>query len=123
MKQEDKNLLLRDLCMRLPYGVMCSCIDNNFTPPSIDRELISINLQDETVIVSNDVWNSDFYIESIKPYLRPMSSVSELISAKEWSSLGGIELIDWYNANHIDYRGLIPKGLAIEAPKDMYDIK
>jgi hypothetical protein len=50
-----------------------------------------------------------------------MSSISSLISAKEWSSLSGIDLIDWDNANHIDYRGLIEKGLAIEAPEGMYE--
>jgi hypothetical protein len=49
-----------------------------------------------------------------------MSEISNLISAKEFTQLSDIDRIDWYNANHIDYRGLLKKGLAIKAPKDMY---
>jgi len=64
--------------------------------------------------------NSGCY-DSIKPYLFPMNKISSLITAKELSTLSDYELIDWYNANHVDYRGLIEKGWAIEAPKYMYN--
>ena len=115
MKREDKELLFKDLSARLPYHVRCKIWLKDRT-----TEEGPLDLEHNY----GDVLQHAFYyndIKEIKPYLRPMSSVSELISAKEWSSLGGIELIDWYNANHIDYRGLIPKGLAIEASKDMYN--
>lgn len=56
----------------------------------------------------------------LKPYLLPKNKINSLITAKELSMLSGYELIDWYNANHIDYRGLIEKGLALEATEGMY---
>lgn len=161
MTQEQKHELLVALCGYLPYKVICSCIDNNFTPESIDYELVSVNLQDETVIVSNDVWNNDFHIEYIKPYLRPMSSMTEeekeelkgkclhteteedwegtrsdvwgieILSKYDtrrwdntiWASTINMDAIDWLNAHHFDYRGLIKKGFALEALEGMYDTK
>lgn len=97
MTQEDKELLLKDLCARLPYGVFI-----NFEKTHNIFPLTSIKM--EEMFPSNDfdvLLNDKFPIQWCKPYLRPKSSISELITAKEWSSLGGIELIDWYNANHI----------------------
>ena len=114
MTQEDKILLLKDLCARLPYkvkGIITYDKSNTtFTVEGIDNNVLHLSDAEEC------------YVEDFKPYLRPMSSIAELITAKEWSSLGGIDLIDWYNANHIDYRGLIEKGLALEAPENMYKI-
>jgi hypothetical protein len=130
MTQEEKRTLLVDLCARLPYGVICSCIDNNFTPQSMDYELVSVNLQDETVIVCYNDWNNDFNIEYVKPYLRPMSSMT--IEEKfEYNGFDGyifndedtIIKFDWLNKHHFDYRGLIEKGLALEAPEGMYVIE
>lgn len=118
MTQEDKELLLKDLCARLPYGVICKRYENAY-------ELVDIDIKRGLVYLLRDeqyVPYSIIYGDEIKPYLRPMSSIAELITAKEWSSLGGIDLIDWYNANHIDYRGLIEKGLALEASNGMYNI-
>ena len=110
MTQEEKDLLLKDLCARLQYGVKCIITydesDTTFTVEGIDNNVLHLSDAEEC------------YVEDIKPYLRPMSSIAELITAKEWSSLGGVELIDWYNANHIDYRGLIEKGLALEVTED-----
>ena len=112
MTQEDKNLLLKDLCARSPYGVIADCVGERI-------KINYVNPHSGMVYISNYTtatkWES---IEVIKPYLRPMSSISELITAKEWSSLGGIDLIDWYNANYIDYRGLIEKDLAIEVTEE-----
>lgn len=59
----------------------------------------------------------------LKPYLLPKNKISSLITAKELSMMSDYELIDWYNANHIDYRGLIEKNLALEALANMYNIK
>ena len=107
MTQEDKELLLKDLCARLPYRVKVQ------TPV----------MNDEITLTCGDIsayfFNPDNTVYPM-PYLRPKSRIAELITAKEWSSLGGIDLIDWYNANHIDYRDLISLGLALEAPEDMY---
>ena len=79
-----------------------------------------------------NVDSDSFYVENIKPYLRPMSSMTE-DEKKEFSLLGvGIHLfkgplipsydtLDWLNAHHFDYRGLIEKGLALEALEGMYN--
>ena len=110
MKQEDKELLLKDLCARLPYNcrVFYEYVDD------LDGKTYGYSLTLNTWCIDEFVANKAV----IKPYLRPMSSISSLISAKEWTSLSDIDLIDWYNANHIDYRGLIPKGLAIEVTEE-----
>lgn len=122
MTQEDKKLLLKDLSARLPYGVMIQ-IPELFYP---QRKVI------EKLVTINDLWhfNDDgTYIENVKPYLRPMSSMTEeeykelkLISSyygfapykyiDDWCP--NYEMIDWLNKNMFDYRGLIEKGLAIE---------
>lgn len=108
MTQEEKELLLKDLCARLRYGVICEIDLKPYKLKGINKH--------------KKLWWFEFdgfrCLDGVKPYLRPRSSIASLISAKEWSSLGGIELIDWYNANHIDYRGLIEKGLAIEVTEE-----
>ena len=108
MEKKDKELLLKDLCARLPYHVKCKIWlkDGTTEEGPLDLEHNYGNVLQDAFYYNK--------IKDIKPYLRTMSSIAELITAKEWSSLGGIVLIDWYNANHIDYRGLIEKGLAIE---------
>lgn len=111
MTKEEKSLLLKDLCARQPYGVKVVYLATTFTVQYVDSRFDEVKLEGMPHTVD---------ISCIKPYYRPMSSISSLISAKEWSSLSGIDLIDWYNANHIDYRGLIKKGFAIEAPKNTY---
>lgn len=62
-------------------------------------------------------------MENIKPYLRPMSSMTKE-EKKEYNKLlcwrSPKKVFDWLNAHHFDYRGLIKKGLALEAPKEMY---
>ena len=143
MTQEEKDLLLKDLCARLPYGVKVQYKD--FDP--IDLESI-----DQYTV------NGNYLISLCKPYLRPMSSMTEeekeeLINKclhteteEDWegmrSDVWGIEIfskydtrrwdnpiwpstinmdaIDWLNAHYFDYRGLIPMGLALEAPEGMY---
>ena len=107
MTQEDKQLLLKDLCGRLLYGVI---VKYKSQEGEGDVQLGCGNIG-YVLQLGNGWW------KECKPYLRPMSSIAELITAKEWSNLGGIDLIDWYNANHIDYRGLIEKGLAIAVTK------
>lgn len=110
MTQEEKDLLLKDLCARLPYGVKISVDDNV-------EILQGINILD-SVVEYGSFLSSD--IEEVKPYLFPLSSMTEE-QEKEWlytlSSDGNItyDTVDWCNENHFDYRGLIPMDLANNA--------
>jgi len=144
----SKELLIKDLCSRLPYGVKCYAyqykIDGN------DCEcygiLTGINngyfyLSDRVPINGGKTYD-ERYLE-VRPYLRPMSSMTE--EEKKIMSSYGFELIpydtgytgfanienyidevsfrfmeEFLNSHHFDYRGLIPMGLALEAPEDMY---
>lgn len=113
MTQEDKELLLKDLCARLPYGVIIQIKD--WTVLDAELKIGHINR-----LQINDV--------ELKPYLFPMSSMTEeqkviygdlcysiiqSLAKNMQSELN--ELINWLNAHHFDYRGLIEKGLAIDA--------
>ena len=112
MKQEDKELLLKDLCARLPY----------FTKVQIKNEIVVLNS-----ICDDDGYHFNFIgddregvnIENIKPYLFPLSSMTEEQKEDMIKSSCGIgsdkNVFDWYNKNHFDYRGLIPMGLAKDA--------
>ena len=135
MTQEEKQLLLKDLCGRLPYGVIVNC----------DKEVeILFTIAERGFFEVND----RFLLEDCKPYLRPMSSMTEEES-KEFDVItngergfyededgwircdnihtkwgvwpnGCAEMLDWLNSHHFDYRGLIGKGLALEAREGMY---
>ena len=134
MTQEHKELLLKDLCARLPYGIKFLRESWNY---EWDQELSVIEVLEDIdkdgYINKTKVYN----VEDIKPYLFPLSSMTEeqkkYISNKwgineefyfeidpNWGEyfveLGDtVEFIDWLNKNHFDYRGLIPMGLAIDA--------
>ncbi len=118
MTKEDKELLLKDLCARLPYGVKVQHQDENYLEEVQTVEHISRKYGE---IETNSVLG---FVDDFKPYLRPMSSMTEE-ERKEYLNACGNEMdnplssprysgIDYLNANHFDYRGLIPKGLAIE---------
>ena len=121
MTQEDKDLLLQDLCGRLPYGVKCS-----FGVDDTVYEITGINptccgaSEIQATHVKSSI-NGDFRLNSCKPYLFPLSSMTEEQKKEEYEIckyyLNGYEskLIDFYNKNHLDYRDLILKGLAIDA--------
>ena len=120
MTQTDKDLLVKDLCSRIPYGVKF-VIDND---QNNVRTLTGI---DEAIPYED--WQmcafargiSAIPIEDIKPYLFPMSSMTEEQKMEEYKLMNSnfytstVELPDFYNKNHLDYRGLIPKGLANDA--------
>ncbi len=124
MTQEDKGLLLKDLCARLPYGVK---VWYKYYPTNITEKFAtSIRLADDKLALSRKLSKEgDWYpIEEageilIKPYLRPMSSMTDEES-EEFSNteIVGYSNYDWLNAHHFDYRGLIEKGLAIEVTED-----
>ena len=126
MTQEEKELLLKDLCARLPYEVKI----DNIGEPSI---LASIDNRYTIIVESTEVdKNSSFdlprldilKIEDAKPYLFPLSSMTEK-QREEWQSLmirdsygilyHTIDSFDYLYKNHIDIRGLIPMGSAIDA--------
>ena len=138
MTKEDKELLLKDLCARLS----CEVKVEHF---GTVKELLGIIPSSENVMVGYDINDyEDSVIEDIKTYLRPLSSmteeecdmVEEILGDKcifDFMSNGDIilkqgqfsqkklaKLYDYYNSIHIDYRGLIPMGLALEAPEEMY---
>ena len=144
MTKEDKGLLLKDLSARLPYGVKC-----HFKYGSAEDD-ITLSCIDNNVARFEYGWYGSFHVsidaDYIKPYLRPMSSmteeecdmVEEILGDKcifDFMSNGDIvlkqgqfsqnklaKLYDYYTSIHIDYRGLIPKGLALKAPEGMYKI-
>ena len=133
MTQEEKDLLLKDLCARLPYNVKVhvSGLDFDFdgTLMQIYKSAIRCSLQ---------VNFMRYGLEDVKPYLRPMSSMTEeeyvdflydtdfpceyvSIKAGKFWTAGTCEfefknvqkVFDWLLEHHFDYRGLIDKGLAI----------
>ena len=117
MLQEYKEVLLKDLCARLPYGVKFLRESWNY---EWDQELSVIEVL-EDIDKDGYINNTKVYnVEDIKPYLFPLSSMTEE-QEKEWlytlSSDYHItyDTVDWLNKNHFDYRGLIPIGLAIDA--------
>ena len=145
MTQEEKQLLLKDLCARLPYGVKGI---RTYRP----EETVTLGEIIPRCKMNPNVGNGSFcklgfddtldccVIAEFKPYLRSMSSITEK-EEEEFKQVLEIELdylasdetghtvksatssafvIDFYNAHHFDYRGLIPMGLAIEAPEGMY---
>lgn len=117
MTQENKELLLKDLCARLPYGVKV----NN----EIQGDFVIYGICENYIFARTTTSHADFRIENIKPYLFPLSSMTEEQSKVYHELINGMFgtsalinfeiLTDFFNANHLDYRGLIEKGLAIDA--------
>ena len=135
---EEKQLLLNDLCARLPYGV--KILQGGVIIETL-QSICKVGDDEYTVnALTNDMYNG-FLIEQVKPYLRPMSSMTEeekrqfddfcVIDEFAWNGNAEIgyknqaiimsDAVDWLNAHHFDYRGLIEKGLALEAPEGMYN--
>lgn len=122
MTQEEKQLLFIDLCGRLLYGVILDVDNGKY------RE-------------DKKIWPGLFYSYNLwdaKPYLRPMSSMTEeernnlraycrtqegiIYDIGVAGAINSVAIIDFLNAHHFDYRGLIEKGLALEAPDGMYNV-
>ena len=115
MTQGEKDLVLKDLCARLPYKVKV-CFYEKETCVLLGIDGYEVYL---------DIDSDSFRIESIKPYLRPMSSMTEeekeILRTLKWTKLEH-HTVDWLNSHHFDYRGLINMRLALEAPEGMYKI-
>ena len=129
MTEEEKDLLIKDLCSRLPYGVKIS--------------IPELWISEEKIEVLNEIFRGDdglyrvddsgMFIKYIKPYLFPLSSMTEeqkreyrkaceldteILSKHPMNETPFPALYnsqDWLNKNHFDYRGLIPLGLAKDA--------
>jgi len=122
MDLKEKELLLADLSARLPYGVKVFIQDNTGKYSTITEKILD-------TYVLRFINNNNILI---KPYLRPMSSMTK----EERDKLGIINCMyvsshdygvfyqsqDFLNSIHVDYRCLIEKGLALEAPEGMYGI-
>lgn len=141
MTTEEKQLLLKDLSARLPYGVEVQYKGNRY-------DLTEMHKDGRTYLGSyNSIygdWHCSLEFEDYpKPYLRPMSSMTEkekkafdkFVCIDEFAWNGDTEKgypnqaiimsdgIDWLLSHHFDYRDLIEKGLALKAPEDMYKEK
>ena len=141
MTKEDKELLLKDLCARLPYRVICDRLGK-------PKKLLSISPYKVYCfeLDNGEYMPSEYKLDDIKPYLRPMSSMTgeemfeiEMMNNHSIQHIDTIgvrfkafydtaynemyDLFDWLNAHHFDFRGLIEKGLALKAPEDMYKTK
>lgn len=121
MTREEKDLLINDLCGRLSHGVKCKILETNEV-----KILAAIQYDGENTLF--DFWEDDqkiqygyqLYLSEFKPYLLPLSSMTAEQKTshnflKHSAYANPVKLIDWYNKNHFDYRGLIPMGLANDA--------
>lgn len=138
MEENLKQLLLKDLCARLPYGVhILVDLDKEFDGGIIGRLVGIVPYTGKKYDIQGPLFYQDgcltpSTIEEVRPYLRPMSSMTEeeekiflslgdgvLIYNNETKTLGfRTESIDWLNAHHFDYRNLIGKGLAIAVTEE-----
>lgn len=170
MTQEEKDLVVKDLCGRLPFHVKVAIDfeeylevlpdDENLQYPYRKNLKFILNYDNKTIediskephilyaypcserfqMLRGYTYEFDYGVpvEFIKPYLRPMSSMTDE-ERGEFRNFGGVmsyspqhdtwtisafspEAYDWLNKNMFDYRGLIPMGLALEATKNMYSI-
>ena len=122
MNEKEKDLLIKDLCARLPYGIKASYY-------GADEECETWDEVDGIAFGYVEIGQYSLPIERVKPYLFSMSSMTE----EQWEEYQKIRMIDWVhgdingtfinaglivdwlNTHHFDYRGLIEKGLAIDA--------
>ena len=119
MTQEDKELLLKDLCARLPYNVICQVEFKENGKYNSKVMFLSGIFTDEAYFTTK---GGSIYSNEYKPYLFPLSSMTEeeklmyeglMIGTDNISYM--LDVIDWLNVHHFDYRGLIEKGIAIDA--------
>ena len=121
MAQEDKELLIKDLCARLDTNLVCSIYRT-------DDE--GVGYRDEILhgYCKGDTWYEFYFredcsisidnVSKIKPYLFPLSSITKkrLEELSEYIDIKNAYVaVDFFNSHHIDYRGLIEKGLAIDS--------
>ena len=128
MRKEDKKLLLQDLCGRLPYRTKIQgynssrmeTVTGRMSQIDIDSELVEIHEPECEKFrwAAVSTWAE---LDSIKPYLRPMESITEKEREEEANTVM-MYLGDFFNSRYLDYHNLIKKGLALAAPEGMYDL-
>ncbi len=132
MTEKEKQLLIKDLCTRLPYGI------NVLTKDGDKGHIVGVDDTEKGVfeihiIEDGDSYTYDESIENFKPYLRPMGSMTKeerkeyesfiFTQHHEWDGhsthtdyveIDDVErYVTWLNKKGFDYRGLIPMGLAL----------
>ena len=125
MTQKDKELLLKDLCSRLPYNTICQVEFKNCGKYETKNMTLSGIFKDEAYFT---IENGSVYSNNYKPYLFPISSMSEeeavkYITLTHYNTDNNgkpyreltVEALDWLLLNHFDFRELIPMGLSIDA--------
>ena len=123
MRQEDKELILKDLCARLPYNVICQVEFKESGKYKSEIMLLSGIFTDEAYFTAK---GGSIYSNEYKPYLFPLSSITEeqteelinLINTGQNDNnefMRSLCRIEFYHKHHFDYMGLIPMGLAIDA--------
>ena len=119
MTLEDKELLFKDLCARLPYNVICQVEFKENGKYNSKVMILSGIFTDDAYFTTK---GGSIYSNEYKPYLFPLSSMTEeeklmyeglMIGTDSISYM--LDVIDWLNSHHFDYRGLIEKELAIDA--------
>jgi len=140
MDKQNKELLLKDICARLPYGLQCQGFyveDANYDVPCPHKNKI-VGCAEGVEHIGYDDGERYIMIEGypcelgdVKPFLRPMSSMTEE-ERETYNNMTYVEgmryilsemcsnVINFLNAHHIDYYGLISIGLALPAPDGMY---
>lgn len=144
MTRQNKELLLKDLCARLPYGVK---VHAKYVDTDIDTEVEKVgvlSMVDKDAVIAFTSDDTNYYnyyvaIHEVKPYLIPLSSISEelknfirwKLTTPKYDSFDKESLEDLLNSNmqvvhycyehHLDINGLIERGLALEAPEGMYN--
>lgn len=116
MTQEDKELLLKDIFSRLPYGVKVLCPDGEDAELFYEKGTLWIKY------TNGFICSLEWCLEDLKLYLRPLSSMTEderyeylkFIIEETDDEARFLNKMVFYNKYHFDYRGLIEKGLAIE---------
>ena len=145
MSQEYNELLIKDICARIPYGVKAS-VYSHWNESYVDDVIVGVDIENVDFLCST-IPGGRSDIALTRPYLIPLSSITEEQSDElekmtlndymdhmritnelrekvefitHWP-LYSPDVIDWFNRNHFDYRGLIEMGLAFEAPDGMYN--
>lgn len=139
MEKIDRELLIKEISARLPYGVKAKVYgwDEEKGEVEIPLRIYSINTDGYVYFETND-YNVDYLnVDDCLLYLRPMSSMTDEEKREYESFIGGQKPFDsdfsaypkeyrfvyewdvanyvkWLNAHHFDYRGLIPKNLALD---------
>ena len=138
MTQKEKELSFIDISGRLHYGVICRITNRDSNYKLVEIDYANSSLSFVSCIIPYSSYQTsvvDVKLDAVKPYLRPMSSMTEE-ERKEYKHLvafsgspdGSANFIDWLNKKMFAYRTIDGKdmfelGLALEAPEGMYNIK